>query len=1067
MAVHPVNNPSGTQEISLTVFSGENLELEPTDLPQGLSPACPNVAFLPGQAFTRPPLQVLSTLGTSAEIIYNASFVKRDGTVSQLVFDSLGGIYADGVQIGQTQAGNRFHACNAFGKMYVAISDGLHGADVPLQYTAEGYLDRVSQDGPGAGPSLQNYALGAISLTSLNRSSNQVTATTSSPHDLKAGFQGIIDGVPDSSTNLVSIVVNNEKLPGIATVTMPSAHGLVPGLSVSILGVMPTSVGGSVTSWTLQSDVLTFQMNSAHNLQPGNVVIQSTNGQAEIENPVTAVPTTTELTMVIANGPQANASGSTGTLTVPFPLSSGTVVEITAIPTATTFQFSLTSPDGTWNTGSVTFPWDGTFYVTAVTSPTSFTYVQTGPNASTTAAGTVTPEGQIAPGQRNAVCIFQTRTGYLTKPSSPVTVSANGNQYLSVTNIPIGPANVVARIIAFTGANGGKYFYLPVAPRDPSQSYLIGTSTVIADNTTTSAIFDFADASLFDGISIDSPGNNLFAQEILGPCLGFYSYASRLAAWGERNRIQQYLNMGFEGGIYAGAPNAPLGWTVVGSGTLVAGDYGQGWQITGGGSGTDGMLTQPAYLDQYGVAILTAQTLYTFGLWLKGAGSVKADFYSPTQGVLASAVIASTSIGGWGEATFSSKTPVTIPADTLFRVYASGLATGQTVVLDEMEQIYAANPYRLAARMSYVLNPEAFDGVTGVVGPASDPRPIMGMEERRDALSILTYGPNGSLYETEDTASGEPSSWSFRHVSSKCGLISVWGIAKFEDWFCWASDTGLRIYDGGTVDKISQEQQLRWDSIDSSRKQFVDIGNDPYIRRVYAIYPPLGSSVNGMMVLDYRELNTAGALTSSGTLRVGQTGKVVTTDITRKWSPWNVYANHCGVISLASGAAVMTFCGSLGGLLTTAATSSVYTLNEGSLAGVDADYGPFWNNSYYQPYFFMSADEAAQRQLGLHRLHHGFMTLNITGIGSVYIIPSIDRLENTGRVTRPLAMTQDMARDLEIALDLAGERISYRICCQPAGVQPAAPTAQAGWKISQLTVSVRTHAYSPIRGRNS
>ena len=1165
-----MNNPQGTQEIPLTVFGGLNSELGPTDLPAGLSPDCRDVAFLPGQTFTRPSLQRFSTLGNTAQIVYVATYVRPDQSVVQIELDSNGNIFADGVKIGATQAGNRFHTANAFGKMHIAISDGLHGVDVPLQFTAEGYLDRVSQDGPGAAPSITNYSLPTVGLvngttgapiavinikpinlqqvqvggqgayeynppqfeqyytsllittaaphgmtaseaisvsgnvlfnfptayvakvdtaTSLEipyytqnpsignggnltpaaalliRNNNQVTAATAYPHNLQPGYQVTIAGVPDASSALTSIVVNNETLPNVATVTTPSPHGYVPGETVAFLNVPATTVGGSITAWSVTSNEATVTTAAAHGLTVGTAVNVEFDTDGFVPRIIDTIPSATSFTFPIVT---SNGTGSAGSVQLPWPLPSGTQLEIAATPTATTFTVALTTNDGTWTSGNITFPWNGTFYVTQILSPTSFAYQHTGPNAVlSSGTGTVTPSGQVAPGQRNAVCIFRTRTGYTTRPCPSVTISANGNQYLLVTNIPIGPPNVVARIIAFTGANGGNYFYLPVPPRDPSGSYLIGTSTMVNDNTTTSAIFDFADQELFAGLAIDIPGNNLFRQEILGPCLGFYSYASRLMAWGERNRIQQYLNMGFEGGVYASNPTQPLGWTVEGQGYLVPGDYGMGWRIVGGGTGVDGTISQSAYRDQFGIQIVQPNTQYTFRLWLQGNGAAQADLFSPSVGVLASAIVGATVNGGWGEAKFTGLTGIAIPSDTRLRVYAIGLAAGQQLVIDELEQLY---PYLLTCRSSYVNNPEAFDGVTGNFGPANTKRPVMGMEELDDVLSVFTSGPDGGHYQVEDTASGEPSSWTVRQKGEKCGLTSVWGIAKFEDWLCWTSDTGLRIFAGSQIEKLSQEVQPWFDSINPAAKQFTVLANDPTTRRIYVLAPTGTATVpNDTYVLDYRELNTEAIFTSSGSLHVSSySGKMITTDLTRKWAPWSLTMNYCTMLSLPNGSQVMAFCGGTGGSLSDPANSAVYTLNEGVISGIDADYGPFWQNSYYTTYFFIPADDAQQRQLGLHRLLHNGMTLNIEGVGTMFVVPQINRLGNVASTTRPLQLSSNLARDLEIWFrDVAGERVAYKIGCQPAGLQPAPATAQAGFRISNLNLSVRTHPYSPIRGKNS
>ena len=162
----------------------------------------------------------------------------------------------------------------------------------------------------------------------------------------------------------------------------------------------------------------------------------------------------------------------------------------------------------------------------------------------------------------------------------------------------------------------------------------------------------------------------------------------------------------------------------------------------------------------------------------------------------------------------------------------------------------------------------------------------------------------------------------------------------------------------------------------------------------------------------------------------------------------------------------MTFCGGTGASLDDPLHSAVYTLDEGSLAGVDADYGAFWQNSYYSTYFFIGQEEAQQQQLGVHRLLHGFASMNITGIGAVYLLPSLDRIGNFGRQTRAVNVTEDLARDLEFGLNLTAERISYRIGVQPQGMQPFDPAAQAGFKLSSMTVSVKTDPYAPIRGWN-
>ena len=1039
----------------LTLFGGLNSELSPTDLPPGLSPACSDVAFLPGAVFTRPPLQRLSTLGSTAQIVYTHTFPKNDGTIVKMDFDSLGGIWANGVKVGATEPGSRFYCANAFGRTFIAVSDGLRGTGVPLHFDGTN-LDRVSQDGPGAGPTVANLGIAPTTLTSLARSQGTVTATTTAANNLRPGMRFQVSGVGTANIGggVQSIVINNELTPGVATVTTNTGHGLLPGNTINLSGVTPVPIGGGITYVTVAGANVSFTMSSAHNLQVGstvNIAGTRTPNVCDGQWVVATIVSPTEFGIVFG-GTGAVGGSNFGTVSLVFPAFgvNDSYFVVQSVPSAQTFQIAMAYSEATWNTGTITFPWDGSFYVQSVVSSTVFEYSQAGPDASSMIAGTLTPQGQIAPGNRGVVCLFQTRSGFVTAPSPRISWEATGGQYAMVTDIPIGPQNVIARIIAFTGANGGRYFYIPVAPQQPGTSDLIGTATVIADNFTTTAMLDFSDEALEAGIAIDVPGNNLFQQEVLGPVLGFHAYEGRLLAWGERSRVQSFLNMGFEGGVSASAASFPLGWTVTGSGVLTAADYGLSWLPTG-----DAVISQSAFQDVDGLAILQPNTQYTFRGWVDG--TVTATLSSANTGFTATAVVTASSVTA--EAVFSAKTPAVIPSD--FTLSFAGAP------MDELEIIYTASAFERSARASYILNPEAFDGVTGVFGPADDPNPIRGMVSLNGVLSLLTSGPNGAHYRTEDSSSGEPASWTIRQHGAKCGLTSAWGIATFEDWFCWASDTGLRIFNGGEVDKMSQEVQTLWNSINPQASQFTVLANDPYLRRLY-ILAPTGTSVvpNVAWVMDYRELNTAAVLANSGTLRVALSGKVITTDITRKWCPWSITMNYCAMLTQTDGSAVMAFCGGKGTTLADAAHSAVYTLGENAQTGIDEDYGPFWQKCLYTTAFMPEVEGAQQLQLKPYRMLYTFLVANLSGVGSVFITPLLGGLNVSGRPTRAVPMLPTMVRDREFGLSEATERLALRFQCQPAGVQPQPSTAPAGFFLSSLVLSVLQHPHSEVSGWN-
>jgi hypothetical protein len=380
-----------------------------------------------------------------------------------------------------------------------------------------------------------------------------------------------------------------------------------------------------------------------------------------------------------------------------------------------------------------------------------------------------------------------------------------------------------------------------------------------------------------------------------------------------------------------------------------------------------------------------------------------------------------------------------IPADYTLTITGTG-------TMDELEIIYTQNPYLQSARASYINNPEAFDGVTGLIGPANDPHAIRSMYLRRDVLHMLTYGPDGSLYDTQDTASGEPATWQVSQIAAKCGALSVWGDAQFEDWQVWASDSGLRIYDGGSVEKMSGELQDWWDSLNKAAWKYFVVANDSEMRRTY-LGAATGSStaINDCWVMDYRELNTSQAMANSSPLKIGFSGKMLTTDLTRKWSPWSLTFNHAGVIN-----GVMTFCG--GGSLRAAAS---YTLNEGNLSGFDQDYGPF--DSYYCPYYMLTPEEAQQLRLNPNRKLFVFLTLNVSGRGKVQVTPLVNGI--AGRATRAVMLQQTIGFDLQFPINVSGDRASFK-------VEAVQVNGQAGFWLSGLTAALKDDPYAITRGWN-
>jgi hypothetical protein len=137
----------------------------------------------------------------------------------------------------------------------------------------------------------------------------------------------------------------------------------------------------------------------------------------------------------------------------------------------------------------------------------TITATATGPSAPVTntsgAAGNIAPDAGT--GLRYASIAFTNRNGNLSPTVTAFTsisVDVPGDQ-LYMANIPTGPANTLNRTIGFTvadGTNAGPFFYIPATTISAG---IPMTATVIDDNTTTTAFFNFTDEFLEAETSTD------------------------------------------------------------------------------------------------------------------------------------------------------------------------------------------------------------------------------------------------------------------------------------------------------------------------------------------------------------------------------------------------------------------------------------------------------------------------------------------------------------------------------------------------------------------------------------
>jgi hypothetical protein len=899
---------------------------------------------------------------------------------------------------------------------------------------------------------------------------------------------------PGTVANITSIVIDNETFPGLALVTTDGPNGLVPNIYVSIVGVEPANVA-SISGATWSAGVTTLTTQTNHNLNPGSVIqvasvttstgstTFSFNGTFTVE----IVPAPNQVTYVqipiTATDPDLiMATADTGEITVSWPIPDNTPTpnyfNVESCPTPDTFYIAVDYSDGTWTSGTVGFIWEGIFYVTSVPSATVFTYYQPGPNGATTTVGTVTPYGQAAPGLHLCQQIFLLDDGSLTAPSPPVSFIANGGQYISVSNLAIGPSNVIARYLAFTGAQPNipgilpPFFYIAV----PAQlsGMTVSTSTVVNDNTTTSVVLDFSDNTLYAATGISIPGNNPSAQIVLDPCAGFFTYASRLLAWGGRNIIRNLLNAGFEGGYnenlsYPGF-QYPCGWTITAlthnSGQLVSDHVGTAWQITlGSATAQYGQLTQSAYLDAYGAPIFIGNQLYSIRFW----AHTNADptILSPTVLFVISSVstgfsssvvvpIANSTTPQWYQANFSLELPTSIPSDMTFSFWGGGTASSDegTITIDDIELIFSEAPFvDNQAWISYADNLLAFDQNTGIIGPEDDLSPIRNFGTIRNALYIVT---GSGLHETSDNGQTEPDGWDVDPVADNCGAFSIASVGRNaqgigsagKDWMMWSGPDGAQIHTGQKPYKISQEIQEVWDAIPSASQYQCWVKNYESSKRCYFGIPS-GNSME-VLVMDYRNIDGA-SIAENPPIHISFSGKMIVSDLTRKWTSWTIPA-YSGELMYRPGSANPQI---VFGCLTPSGAANSYILNANQY--VDDDFGVI--PASYTTYFFVSHEMEQALQVGSHRHLYTMSQAFISGTGQGWTLtPYAASLTNPFPTSAVYPLYANPGYDIDFGINVETTRCAFTIQAVPNGQN------QSYFKLQKLVINMAKAPWASVRG---
>lgn len=403
----------------------------------------------------------------------------------------------------------------------------------------------------------------------LTRQSNTVTAWIGGatvPAYLQPGFWSSLTNGDNSIINGPDWTITSiaRATTGLVTVVVSTQLTNLPVGTQLYIDAGPTALSGNVS---VTNGSPTVSLNSGSNFLL-DMVGQTITINSVLYTVLAVNETGTSLTLASDVTSATGNYAYTASVTT-FPAGFQTVYQVISVtPTSTTFVYQdVDTTVASSASGSVYQQWTpqlGTGGNAAqitgagidATHGAFIQFFQLGPDTSlgvgqgTIASPFVQIQGQIPPGLRNAVMMFQSPDGQITAPSPIVQIQITGGAYLlNASNIPIGPIGWT-RILAFTPYNGSSWYYIVpvVEPAIGNSGQTIVLGTIVNDDWSTSATIDFSDAQLTSATQIDATGNDLFNQFVLPPALGVQEYAQRLHWWGLINNVRNLDNMGFDGG---------------------------------------------------------------------------------------------------------------------------------------------------------------------------------------------------------------------------------------------------------------------------------------------------------------------------------------------------------------------------------------------------------------------------------------------------------------------------------------------------------------------------------------
>lgn len=742
-----------------------------------------------------------------------------------------------------------------------------------------------------------------------------------------------------------------------------------------------------------------------------------------------------------------------------------------------TFTVSVSAPDtvaaaeaGQATTAGTIFDFDPGFpLLGSATSP----IYGTGTGGSLVFSGT---SQFISPGTRQGVVFFGTRNAAETFPSIPITFTIPSNTSTLISSqIPIGPPNVTYRQVAITepgqnGVPGGDFYTIddPVTYTVNGVSYT-STSFRIPNNTDTSVSLTFRDSDLLAARRIDVQGEDLFNQIEIGNPAWDVSYAGRLFYGLTQSKVQNFINLSFDGGYLPATTQQPLGWNIAGAGgsLIVSPIFGDSYYVknsTGALAAQVGLITQTAYRDYYGAEIVRPNIPYSVRVTARipsgnTTGNLVIDLFSAGQTV-GSFTIPFASL----QTTMQTLSGVLttglaqVPSDLTYRIYGTNMANGADYEIDRSEVFTTRQPVNETRLLvSYVDDPEGVDGDSGAIETNSEnTQPCYGAVVMYDLLYLLK---DRSMYYTQDSSGDEPSKWGVHEVSNKAGACGVNAYDSGEEWILMANRNGVYLFTGGEPRKISQENQPVWDAINWAAGKSIWLRNDVTARKFYIGVPlptpnqwlpdaPVNAAPaypNVVLLCSYEGQASGGEVAAADPLAATFYGDILAEELKRKWSIQQIPCPYADFITQQNGSdAPLLFGNGIG-------NSKIYTLDATNDDGVEIP----WRYTTYG--FGNDSDVKKSPALGAGRKRWSYWLGTITGLGKAMLKFYSNRLDSTTQYTVPggVLLTADDF-DRERPLNIPGNRVY---------VEYSSGGIDTTMDLSQMTMAGTKDTFNAITGK--